>query len=303
MAGVISTGNHPAALWPGVLAWFGARYNEHPVEYSQIFDTVTSTKKYEEMVQHYGFGLVPVKDEGAASKYDSHAQGFTARFSHVAYSLGYVVTREELADNQYEEVSMARAENLAFSARQTQENVAANVLNRAFNSSYTGGDAKELLATDHPLAMGGTWSNELNPAADFSEAALEDLAIMVMNATNPRGLKISLMPKRLIMPVSLVFEAERVLQSQLQNDTSNNAINALRAKGIIPEVAVNHYLTDTDAFFIKTNAPRGLTRFEREGIQFTRDTDFDTDNAKAKVYFRETYGWGDPRGLYGSEGA
>jgi phage major head subunit gpT-like protein len=300
---VISTANHPAALWPGVLAWFGAKYDEHPVEFTQIFDVVTSTKKYEEMVQHYGFGLVPVKDEGASTKYDTNAQGFTVRFAHVAYSLGYIVTREELADNQYEEVSMARAESLAFSARQTQENVAANVLNRAFNSSYVGGDGKELLATDHPLSLGGTWSNELNPSADFSEAALEDLAIMVMNAVNARGLKISLMPRRLIMPVSLVFEAERVLQSQLQNDTSNNAINAIKAKGIIPEVAVNHYLTDQDAFFIKTNAPRGLTKFVREGIQFTRDSDFDTDNAKAKLYFRETHGWGDPRTLFGSSGA
>lgn len=300
---VISTGNHPAALWPGVYAWFGAKYAEHPVEYTQIFDVADSSKAYEEMVQHYGFGLVPVKPEGSGTKYDSSAQGYSVRFAHVAYSLGYIVTREELADNQYSEVSMARAENLAFSARQTQENVAANVLNRAFNSSYVGGDGKELLATDHPLAVGGTWSNELNPSADFSEAAMEDLAIMIMNAVNPRGLKISLMPKRLIMPVSLVFEAERVLQSQLQNDSANNAINAIRAKGIIPEVAVNHYLTDQDAFFIKTNAPRGLTKFVREGIEFKRDEDFDTDNAKAKLYFRETHGWGDPRGLFGSAGA
>lgn len=303
MAGVISTGNHPAALWPGVYAWFGNKYAEHPAESNQIFDTLSSSKAYEEMVQSYGFGLVPVKEQGGGTKYDSNAQGYTARFSHVAYSLGYVVTREELADNLYQEVSMARAEQLAFSAAQTRENVAANVLNRAFNSSYTGGDAKELLATDHPLAMGGTWSNELNPSADFSEAALEDLAIQIMNATNPRGLKISLMPKRLIMPTALVFEAERVLQSQLQNDTPNNAINAIKAKGIIPEIAVNHYLTDTDAFFIKTNAPRGMTKFEREGIQFSKDTDFDTDNAKAKLYYRESYGWGDPRGLFGSSGA
>ena len=303
MAGVIGTGNHPAALWPGVHAFFGMKYAQHPVEHTQIFDVLTSTKAYEELVQSYGFGLAPVKSQGGGTQYDSHGQGYTARFTHVAYGLGYIVTREELADNLYSEISMSRAEGLAFSASQTSENVGANVLNRAFSSSYLGGDAKELLATDHPNALGGTWSNELNPAADFSEAALEDLAIQVMNATNPRGLKISLMPKRLIMPTTLVFEAERVLQSQLQNDTANNAINALKAKGIIPEVAVNHYLTDTDAFFIKTNAPNGMTKFAREGVEFKRDSDFDTDNAKAKVYFRESYGWGDPRGMYGSDGA
>lgn len=302
MAGVVGTSAHPKALWPGVLAWFGSKYDEHPVEYTQIFDVTDSSKAYEEMVQSYGFGLVPVKTQGGGTAYDSHAQGFTARFTHVAYALGFIVTKEELADNLYSELSMQRAANLAFSLRQTEENVGANVLNRAFNSSYTGGDAKELLATDHPLALGGTWSNELNPAADFSEAALEDLAIQIMSATNPRGLKISLVPKRLIAPVNLAFEIERVLKSQLQNDSANNAINALRSKGIIPEVAINHYLTDTDAFFIKTNAPNGLTWFNRAMAEFTQDTDFDTENAKSKVYRRATCGWGDPRTLFGSEG-
>jgi hypothetical protein len=303
MSGVITTGNHPAALWPGVHAWFGAKYSEHPVEYTQIFDVKTSSKAYEEMVQSYGFGLAPVKAQGGAYSFDSHAQGFTARFSHVAYGLGYIVTREERADNLYSELAMTRAESLAFSMSQTRENVGANVLNRGFNSSYTGGDAKELFATDHPLALGGTWSNELSPAADFSEASMEDLAIQIMNATNPRGLKISLMPKRLIMPTALVFEAERVLKSQLQNDTANNAINALKAKGIIPEVAVNHYLTDTDAFYIKTNVPNGLTWFDREAVEFAQDNDGDTDNAKAKAYMRFVTGWGDPRGAFASEGA
>lgn len=303
MSGVISTGNHPKALWPGVYAWFGSKYADHPVEYTQIFDVQTSEKAYEEMVQNYGFGLAPIKTQAGAASYDSHAQGYTSRFSHVAYALGYVVTHEELNDNLYSEVSMSRAGDLAFSMTQTRENVGANTLNRGFSSSYLGGDGKELFATDHPLALGGTWSNELNPSADFSEASMEDLAIQIMNATNPRGLKISLMPKRLIMPTALVFEAERVLQSQLQNDTANNAINALRAKGIIPEVAVNHYLTDSDAFFIKTNAPRGLTWFDREQVEFMQDTDFDTRNAKALAYMRFVAGWGDPRGAYASAGA
>lgn len=303
MSGVITTGNHPKALWPGVAAWFGAKYDSHAVELTQIFDVKNSTKHREEMVQISGFGLVPEKTQGGAAKFDSHTQGATTTATHVAYALGYVVTHEELQDNLYTEVSMTRAEALAFSASQTSENVAANVLNRGFNSSYTFGDGLELLSTAHTLALGGTWSNELNPSADFSEASVEDLAIQIMNATNPRGLKISLMPKRLIVPTALFFETERVLGSQLQSDSANNAINALKSKGIIPEIAVNHYLTDTDAFFLKTNAPNGLTKWEREAVSFTQDSDHDTKNAKAMVYFRESYTCGDPRGIYGSAGA
>lgn len=303
MPGVITTGNHPKALWPGVFAWFGAKYDEHAKEYTQIFDVLTSGQNYEELVEQTGFGLVPVKDQGGGTKYDSHTQGPVTRFRHVAYGMGYITTREELADNKYAEVSMQRSESLAFSLRQTEENVGAQTLNRGFDSNYVGGDGKELFATDHTLALGGTWSNELSPSADFSEAAVEDLAIQIMNAVNPRNLKISLMPKRLILPVQLYFEAERVLQSQLQNDTPNNAINALKAKGIIPEVVVNHYLTDADAFFIKTNAPRGLIWFDREMAEFKQDNDFDTDNAKAKVYRRWSNGWGDARGAFASAGA
>lgn len=300
---VITTGNHPKALWPGVFAWFGNKYAEHPVEYTQIFDVTTSSKAYEEMVQSYGFGLVPVKPEGSGTTYDTHAQGYIARATHVAYAMGYIVTKEELADNQYSELSQQRAGNLAFSLRQTEENVGANVINRAFSSSYTGGDGKALLASDHPLAVGGTWSNIPTAAADLSEAALEDIAIQIMNATNARGLKISLMPQRLLIPTSLVFEADRILKSDLQSDTANNAINVLKARGIIPQVGVNHYFTDTDAWFIKTNAPNGLTWFDREQTQFTQDSDFDTENAKAKVYRRFSTTWGDPRTLFGSAGA
>lgn len=299
---VITTGAHPKALWPGVSAWWGAKYDEHPTEYTQVFDVKGSEKNYEENAQHTGFGLVPRKNESGAVHYDSHTQGFVSRYVHLAYGMGYIVTKEELDDNLYSEVSMGRSESLAFSLRQTEENVGANVLNRAFSSSFTGGDGVEAISTVHP-DFNGTWSNELSPAADFSEAALEDLSIQIMAATNPRGLKISILPKRLILPVNLVFEAERVLGSQLQNDTANNAINALKAKGVIPEVVVNHYLTDTDAWFIKTNAPNGLCWYDRVAAQFTQDNDFDTENAKAKVYRRFSAGWTDPRGIYASEGA
>ena len=299
---VITTGSHPKALWPGVYAWFGAKYNEHPQQYTRLFDIKSSSKNYEEMVEQTSFGLAPVKAEGSSTAYDSHAQGVTARGTNVAYSLGYIVTREEKADNLYSEVSMQRAASLAFSMAQTRENVGANVYNRAFNSSYTGGDGKELCATDHG-SLAGNQSNELATAADLSEAALEDLTIQIMDAKNSKGLKISLQPKSLIVPTALVYDAQRILESTLQSGTANNDVNALRSMSIIPEVIVNNYLTDADAWFIRTNAPSSLCWFDREPVQFSKDEDFDTDNAKAKAYMRFIPFWGDWRGLYGTPGA
>ena len=299
---VITTGSHPKALWPGVYAWFGAKYNEHPQQYTRLFDIKSSSKNYEELVEQTGFGLAPVKAEGSSTAYDSHAQGVTARGTNVAYSLGYIVTREEKADNLYSEVSMQRAASLAFSMAQTRENVGANVYNRAFNSSYTGGDGKELCATDHG-SLAGDQSNELATAADLSEASLEDLTIQIMDAKNSKGLKISLQPKMLIVPTALVYDAQRILESTLQSGTANNDVNALRSMSIIPEVVVNNYLTDSDAWFIRTNAPSGLCWFDREPVQFSKDEDFDTDNAKAKAYMRFVPFWGDWRGLYGTPGA
>lgn len=299
---VITSGSHPKALWPGVYAWFGAKYAEHPQEYTKLFDVKTSNKKYEELVEQTGFGLAPVKAEGSSTSYDSHAQGAVSRGTNVAYSLGYIVTREEKADNLYEEVSMQRAAALAFSMAQTRENVGANVYNRAFNNSYVGGDAKELCATDHP-SLAGNQSNELATAADLSEASLEDLTINIMDAKNSKGLKISLMPKRLIVPTALVYDAQRILKSVQRSGTADNDINALNSLNVIPEVAVNHYLTDADAWFIRTNAPSGMCWFDREPVQFSKDEDFDTDNAKAKAYMRFVAFWGDWRGVYGSPGA
>lgn len=296
---IIGTGSHPKALWPGVYAWFGATYDEHPAEYPELFDMKTSTQNYEELAQHTGFGLAPVKPEGSSTVYDSHSQGYIARAQHVAYSLGYIVTREELADNLYEKVSMRRAGSLAFSMNQTRENVGANVYNRAFNASFTGGDGKELLATDHP-SLAGNQSNELSVAASFSEASLEDLTIQIMQAVDTKGLKISLIPKCLVGPVNLVYDFERVLKSTLQNDTANNAINALKASGAIPKAITNHYLSDTNNWFIRTNATDGLCWFDREAVEFGKDEDFDTDNAKAKGYMRFSTVWGDWRTLYGS---
>jgi len=299
---IISTGNHPKALWPGVYSWFGAKYAEHEKQYPKLFDIKSSSKNFEELVQQTGFGLAPVKPEGASTAYDAHTQGYIARGINVAYSLGYIVTREELADNLYSEVSMRRAGSLAFSMNQTRENVGANIYNRGFNSTYTGGDAKELLATNHP-SVSGDQSNELATAADLSEASLEDLTVQIMNATDPKGLKISLRPKCLVVPTALVYDSNRILKSNLRVGTADNDTNALKLVGAIPEIIVNNYLTDTDAWFIRTNAPDGLCWFDRELPQFTKDEDFDTDNAKAKGYMRFIPFWGDWRGLYGSPGA
>jgi hypothetical protein len=299
---IIATGNHPKALWPGVAAWFGAKYVEHPKQYERLFDMKTSNKNYEELVEQTSFGLAPVKAEGSSTAYDSHSQGVTARGVNTAYSLGYIVTREELADNLYASVSNARSASLAFSMNQTCENVGANVYNRAFNSSYTGGDAKELCATDHP-SLTGNQSNELATAADLSEASLEDLTIQIMDAVNSRGLKISLSPQSLHVPTALVYDAQRILESTLRQGTADNDINALRSLSIIPEVHVNNYFTDSDAWFIRTNAPDSMCWFWRENVEFTKDNDFDTDNAKAKAYMRFVAFWGDWRGVYGTPGA
>lgn len=300
---VIGTGNHPKALWPGVAGWFGAKYDEHPTEYTELFDVMSSNKNYEELVQQTGFGLAPVKPEGGSTSYDSHAQGYVSRGKNVAYSLGYVVTREELDDNLYEEVSMRRAAALAFSMAQTREHVGANVYNRAFNNSYLGGDGVELCSTAHPT-VSGNQSNELATAADLSEASLEDLTIQMMDATDFRGLKISLTPKSLIVPTALVYDAQRIVESTGRVSTADNDLNAMKSLGIIPKIVVNHYLTDSDAWFIRANGVSdGLCWFDRNAVEFTKDTDFDTDNAKAKAYMRFVPFWGDWRALWGSPGA
>lgn len=302
---VITRSNHPKALWPGVRKWFGQSYTEHPEEWKYLFDDMPSDKAYEEYVLSNGFTLAPVKSEGTATTYVSDTQGYTARIANAAYSLGFIVTREELADNQYRDKAFDRAGKLAFAFRQTKETVCANVYNRAFNSTYAGGDGKELLATDHPT-ISGNQSNELSPAADLSEQALEDLSIQIRTAKSFEGFQISLRPDCLIIPPQLMFEADRILNSTKQSGTANNDLNSLKEMGMFPGgVKVNHYLTDADAFFIRTRCPKGdgMIHQVREKMDLTKDTDFDTDNAKAKAYMRFGVGWSDWKGLWGSQGA
>lgn len=301
---VITSGNHPKALWPGINAWWGRKYDEHKTEFTDLFDMEDSSQSYEEDVQVKGFGLAPVKPEGGGISFDAEVQGYVTRYTNVAYALGYIVTYEELKDGLYETVSKRRSEALAFSMRQTKENVGANVYNRAFNSSFTFGDGKELIANDHPSSSGNQ-SNILATAADLSEASLEDLIIQVAGATNDKGLKVSLMPRCIVVPRQLWFEANRILKSTLQNDSANNAINVLKATNVLPEgIKLNHYLTDADAWFIRTNAPNGMKCFNREAVSFTQDNDFGTKNALAACYERYVFGSTDTvRTIFGSPGA
>jgi hypothetical protein len=300
---VINTGNTPKLLWPGLNAVWGRDYEEHPKEFPDLFDIESSDMNYEEEVEQTGFGLASVKQQGSATPYDTESQQSVTRYTHVAYGLGFIVTREEIDDNLYEKKGITRTQALAFSFRQTKENVAANVYNRAFNTAYTGGDGKALLVTDHP-SLSGNQSNTLATAADMSEASLEDLCVQIMNATNSRGLKIGLMPRSLIIPPAYSFEAARILKSTQQSGTANNDLNAMRSMGMFPDgIKVNHYLTDTDAFFIRTNVPQGMKLFQRVKAEFAQDGDFDTGNAKYKGYERYSVGWTDWRAAFGSPGA
>ena len=304
MAGVINTGSHPKLLWPGIHAIWGQVYAEHAKEYGDLYTELDSDKAYEQDVEVTGFGLAPVKAQGAPVQYDSEFQGFVTTYSHVAYALGYIVTYEELRDNLYEEVSMRRAKANAFSINQTIENVAAFLYNNAFSTTYyTTADGAALVSTSHLNASGGTWSNALSPAADLSEAALEDLTIQIMGTQNDRGLLINIMPESLHIPRQEYYNANRILKSVLQSNTANNNINVLKAVNAFPKgIKLNHYFTAPHAWFIRTNCPNGMQMFWRDRPMFGQDNDFDTKNAKAATYMRFSVGASDPRGIFGSNG-
>ena len=303
MSGPINTGSIAKLLWPGLDAIWGKDYRDLPMLWKDLFDTSTSTKNYEEDVLVPGFGLAPIKPEGSAIMYDTTQQGFTSRYTNVAYGLGFIITREAIDDNQYEQKAVANTKTLARSFRVTKETVGANVYNRAFDTNYTGGDGKALCVLDHPT-QSGSQANVLTVAADLSEASLEDLSVLIMNMTDDRGLRIQLSGQSLLVPPALVFEATRILKSQLQNDTANNAVNAMRNMGLFPEgIKVNNYFTDTDAYFIRTDAPTAMKHYERVAPEFAQDNDFDTSNLKYKGYERYVFGWSDWRGIVASPGA
>jgi hypothetical protein len=300
---IINSGSFAKALWPGVNAWYGKAYDEYPVEYTKLFETHKSSKQFEEDVGVTSFGLAVIKPEGDPITYDSERQSFITRYVHTVFALGFVITREIMEDDQYDVVGQRKAQGLAFSMRQTKEVNGANVYNRGFTGGPTYGDGVSMINTAHPNFAGGTWSNQIATAADLSEAALEQATIDIAAFRNDRGLLISVRPKSLIIPSTLPFEAKRILYSDGRVGTNNNDLNALKTMALIPEVVVNHYLTDTDAWFIRTDVPNGLKYFERRADQFAMDNDFDTENAKFKATARYSFGITDPRAIYGSPGA
>ncbi len=302
--GIITTGSHPKALWPGVHAFWGQVYNEHATEYTDLYEILSSEKAYEEDVQITGFGLAPVKPEGGSIIYDSETQGPVQRYTHIAYALGYKVTFEELRDNLYEVVSMRRAKANAFSINQTIENIAASVYNDAFTGNvFLFGDGVRLCSTAHVNTTGGTYSNELSPSADLTEAALEDICIQAMGLQTDRGLLINIQPQSLHISRQEWFNANRILKSVMQPGTANNDINVLKATNAFPGgVKMNHYFTSAHAWFVRTNCPNGMQLYWRDKPMFDQDNDFDTKNAKAATYMRLSMGATDPRGILGSNG-
>ena len=303
MSGIITSSSFAKLLWPGLNSIYGKEYNDYPVEWDQLFEHNTSDRAYEEDLGLSSFGLASVKAEGAPITYDAERQGFTSRYNHVVYALGFIITREIYEDDQYGKVGAQKAKALARSMRQTKEIVGANIYNRAFSGSYTGGDGVSLLNASHPNVAGGTFSNVMSVASDLSEAALEQAVIDIASFRDDRGLLIAAKPTQLIIPYQLQFEAARILTSDGRVGTDLNDPNVIKDKGIFNKVTINHYLTDADAWFIRTNVKDSVKYFERRGDQFEMDNDFDTENAKFKATARYSFGWSDPRGLYGSQGA
>lgn len=304
MAGPITTGSHPKLLWPGIKATWGQIYNQHAKEYVDLYDVESSERAYEEMVQITPFGLFPIKPEGSGGAYDSEVQGPVTRFTHIAYSLGYIVTFEERRDNLYKEVATRRAEANAFSSNQTIETVSAFLYNNAFATTYyVTADGVAVISTAHVNTTGGTYSNALSPAADLSEASLEDLTIQIMGVQDDRGNQISIMPKTLHIARQEWYNANRILKSVLQPDTLSNNINVLKSTNAFPGgLKMNHYFTAPHAWFIRTNCPNGACFFWRDSPMFDQDNDFDTKNAKAATYMRFSIGVNDPRSIFGSNG-
>lgn len=300
----INTGSHPKALWPGVHVMFGLSYTDRD-DWRNLVTVETSEKHREEMVQNNGFGMAAIKEQAASIGYDTTSQGGTATATHIVYGLGFIVTREAIEDNQYEKLATGRAKALKRSMVLTKNTVVANWFNRGFDTVYSvGTESKPLFSASHSSSA-GSWSNLLGTPADLSEAALEDLVIQVGGATDDRGNKIALRAMMLCIPRQLEFEAERILKSTLQNDSANNAINALRSTGTLPGgVKVNYFFTDADAWFIKTDVPEaGLTLFQRRELELTKDNEFGTENALAKATERYSVQIGDKREWYASSGA
>jgi hypothetical protein len=298
----ISRGQLVKELEPGLNALFGLEYNNYANEHAEIFDTENSDRAFEEEVMLSGFANAPIKAEGTSVSFDNAQETFTARYTHETLALAFAITEEAIEDNLYDRLASRYTKALARSMANTKQVKAANVLNNAF-ATANGGDGKALCATDHPIAA-GTDRNELSTAADLNETSLEQSLIDIAAMTDERGLKIAAQGVKMIVPSALQFTAERLMKSSGRTATADNDINAVVSKGMIPQgYVVNHYLTDTDAFFIKTDVPNGLKHFVRSPMKTAMEGDFTTGNVRYKARERYSFGFSDWRGIFGSPGA
>jgi len=290
-------------LEPGLNALFGLEYDRYENQDKEIFDSESSDRAFEEEVMLGGFANAAVKPEGQGVTYEDAQETYTARYTNETIALAFALTEEAVEDNLYDKLSTRYTKALARSMANTKQVKAANILNRAFNNAFLGGDNKELCATDHPT-LSGNQKNELSTAADLNETSLEQMLIDIADMKDERGLKIALRGMKMIIPVNLQFVAERLMKSAGRVGTADNDINAIKNMGMVPEgYVVNNFLTDTDAFFIKTDAPNGLKHFVRAPIRTAMEGDFDTGNVRYKARERYSYGWSDWRGIFGSPGA
>ena len=302
MGNPINTGSIAKALWPGVNKFFGMGYQEHPAEWPLLFDTEPSHKAYEEDVLDPGFGLPSVKPQGGPVNYDGHQQAWTARYVHVTWATGFIITEEAMEDNQYEKLAYQRAKAVGFSMRQGKEINGANIFNRGFTTGYNGGDGVCLFSDSHPT-QSGLQSNMMSPGADLSEQALEDMVIQIYGTLDDKGNMISLIPVSLHVHRNDWFEAHRILKSVKQSGTANNDTNVLRDLSVFSQgIHMNHYFTINDAFFIKTNCGDGTKHMQRRKVRIQKDNDFDTANLKHKADERYVFGWTDWRKWVGSDG-
>ena len=291
-------------LEPGLNALFGLEYKNYENQHTEIFDIENSDRAFEEEVMLSGFANAAVKAEGSAVTFDTANEAFTSRYTHETIALAFAITEEAIEDNLYDRIATRYTKALARSMAQTKQIKSANVLNNGFNSSFPGGDGKELFATDHPTQSAGSLANELSTSADLSETSLEQAMIDIAAFKDERGFKIAARGLKLIIPSELQFTAERILRSPARVGTADNDLNALSSKGMLPQgYVVNNYLTDTDAFFIKTDIPNGMKMFNRANLKTAMEGDFDTGNVRYKARERYSFGFSDWRGMFGSPGA
>ena len=291
-------------LLPGLNALFGLEYKRYGEEHKEVYETETSERSFEEETKLSGFSAAPVKNEGNAIAYDNAQEAWTARYNHETIALGFSLTEEAVEDNLYDTLSARYTKALARSMAYTKQVKAANVLNNGFDSNYKGGDGVQLFSTQHPLVTGGVNSNTQSTPTDLNETALENAVIQIAAWTDERGLLIAAKPRKLVVPPALQFVATRLLETELRVATADNDINAIKNNGSIPEgYTVNHFLTDPDAYFLTTDVPNGMKHFVRTPLTTSMDGDFDTGNVRYKARERYSFGWSDPLGMWGSEGA